>query len=81
MNEIPESLQERKMSPREYERTIANLRMNQSQAARWLGVSERTGRRYIAGEAEVPPSQVILLRLAAHTRLRPIVPGRRKRHY
>jgi len=55
----------RTMSPRDYDRTITALGLNQSSAARFLGVSQRTSARYISGEAEVPPAAVMLLRLMA----------------
>jgi len=50
----------RAMSPGEFERTAATL-----------GVSDRTSRRYVAGEAEVPAAAVKLLRLMLHLRLGP----------
>jgi len=57
------------ISPAEYERLLAALGLNQSSGARFLGVSDRTSRRYVAGEAEVPASSVKLLRLMLHLRL------------
>jgi hypothetical protein len=54
------------ISPAEYERLLAALGLNQSSGARFLGVSDRTSRRYVAGEAEVPASSVKLLRLMLH---------------
>jgi hypothetical protein len=59
------------ISPAEYERLLAALGLNQSSGARFLGVSDRTSRRYVAGEAEVPASSVKLLRLMLHLRLGP----------
>jgi DNA-binding transcriptional regulator YiaG len=59
------------ISPAEYERLLAALGLNQSSGARFLGVSDRTSRRYVAGEAEVPASAVKLLRLMLHLRLGP----------
>jgi hypothetical protein len=66
--------QERAMSPKAFERAIADLGLRQAQAGRWLGVSERTARRYISGEAEIPPAQVLLLRAALKYRIRPLYP-------
>ena len=59
------------ISPAEYERLLAALGLNQSSGARFLGVSDRTSRRYVAGEAEVPAAAVKLLRLMLHLRLGP----------
>jgi len=59
------------ISPAEYERLLAALGLNQSSGARFLGVSDRTSRRYVAGEAEVPVAAVKLLRLMLHLRLGP----------
>ena len=59
------------ISPAEYERLLAALGLNQSSGARFLGVSDRTSRRYVAGEAEVPAAAVKLLRLMLHMRLGP----------
>jgi hypothetical protein len=71
-------LQERTMSPRAYERAIAALGLSQAAAGRWLGVSERTSRRYVAGEATVPPAQVLLLRTFVDLQLTPRVPPWRR---
>ena len=59
------------ISPAEYERLLAALGLNQSSGARFLGVSDRTSRRYVAGEAEVPASAVKLLRLMLYLRFGP----------
>ena len=59
------------ISPAEYERLLAALGLNQSSGARFLGISDRTSRRYVAGEAEVPAAAVKLLRLMLHLRLGP----------
>jgi hypothetical protein len=73
MNET-DLMQERSMSPRGYARAIEQLGLSQAAAGRWLGVSERTSRRYVAGEAEIPPAQVLLLRTFAELGLTPRVP-------
>jgi len=64
----------RQMSPREYERTIATLGMTRVAAGRYLGVSERTARRYCSGDTDVPPPSVMLLRLLLELQIEPIVP-------
>jgi len=64
----------RQMSPREYERTIAALGMTRVAAGRYLGVSERTARRYCSGDRDVPPPIVMLLRLLVALNIDPIVP-------
>jgi predicted DNA-binding protein (UPF0251 family) len=68
----------RSMAPKEYERVMEQLGLNQAQAGRWLGVSERTSRRYVAGEAEIPAAQVLLLRAALSYRIDPVVPPWRR---
>ena len=58
------------MSPAQYRWYIKALGMSQAGAGRYLGVSERTSRRFSRGEAEVPTSMVLLLRCS--------IPPRRK---
>jgi hypothetical protein len=65
------------MSPREYERTLLALGLNQSSAARFFRYSARTSRRVIAGEAELPAATVMLMRLLVQLGLRPKVRSRR----
>ena len=72
---------QRAMSPRQYERAITALGLNQASAGRFLGVSERTSRRYVSGDAEIPASSVMLLRLMMHKDLTPVVPKWRPTQY
>ena len=65
---------ERMMSPAQYRWYIKALGMSQAGAGRYLGVSERTSRRFARGEAEVPVSMVLLLRALYHLDLDPVVP-------
>ena len=69
-----EWMQKRAMSPREFTRTIKRLGMTQAGAGRFLGVSERTARRYISGDAEMSVAEVLLLRACVEFNLEPIVP-------
>ena len=62
------------MSPAQYRWYIKALGMSQAGAGRYLGVSERTSRRFARGEAEVPVSMVLLLRALYHFDLDPVVP-------
>lgn len=65
---------ERIMTPLQYRRIIKLLSLTQAGAARFLGVSERTSRRYIEGTAVIPVSVALLLRsMIAHDET-PIVP-------
>ena len=64
----------RQMSPEQYSWTIRQLGMNKSQAARFLGVSLRTGQRYWDGIAAVPVATAMLLRLMLAHSIRPQVP-------
>ena len=69
------SWQEHRMcSPEEFLQLAWRLGLSQTTAGRFLGVSERTARRYVRGEAEVPPSQVLLLRAMLELKARPRVP-------
>lgn len=69
---------ERSMSPRAYERTIEALGLNQASAGRYLGVSARTSRRYVSGDAEVPAASVLLLRACLAYRVKLQVPELKK---
>jgi len=62
------------MSPAQYRWYIKALGMSQAGAGRYLGVSERTSRRFARGEAEVPVSMVLLLRALYQYGLDPVVP-------
>jgi hypothetical protein len=62
------------MSPEQYSWTIRQLGMNKSQAARFLGVSLRTGQRYWDGITPVPAAVAMLLRLMLAHGVRPAVP-------
>lgn len=64
----------RAMSPREYQRTLDALGINPGQAARFLGVSNRTSYRYRDGDAEIPTAHVLLLRAMVAGNFTPIVP-------
>ena len=68
----------RMMSPQEYLQTVWRLGLNQTDGGRFLGVSERTSRRYVRGEAEVPPAQVLLLRAMLEFKIKPQVPKNRQ---
>jgi len=60
------------MSPQQFRRALRQLRLSQVQAARRLGVNERTVRRWIAGDSRIPESVALLL----HTWLRARPRGR-----
>ena len=65
---------DRGMSAAQYRIIIGLLGMNVAQAARYLGISERTSHRYIRGEAVIPDAQAMLLRTLHHTGTKPLVP-------
>jgi hypothetical protein len=65
---------DRSMSPRGYERTILALGLNQSSAGRYLGVSARTSRRYLSGDAAIPAVTVLFLRSCLAHKVKPVVP-------
>jgi len=59
---VPKWLNERALSPKAYGRALTELGLNQSSAARLLGISSRSSRRYASGESNVPPVVALLLR-------------------
>jgi len=65
---------QRSIGPRQYRALIASLRMTQTGAGRYLGVSARTAARYASGDAEVPPPAVMLLRALEAYNIEPLVP-------
>ena len=66
----------RTMSPEHFAQAIRVLGLKPAQAARFLGVSDRTVRRQIRGEREIATSVVLLLNCLITHRTRPIVPRR-----
>lgn len=52
------------MTPEEYRAIIARLGLSQVAAGRFLGVDDRTSRRYAGGETLIPNPVAKLLRLA-----------------
>ena len=69
---------EREMSPREYKKIIAQLGMTQAASARFLGRSERTVHRYVAGEVSVHAAEVLLLRALVEHNVTPVVPHKER---
>jgi len=65
---------QRSMSPKAYERTIDALGLNQASAGRYLGVSARTSRRYVSGDAVIPAVTVLFLRSCIAHKVTPVVP-------
>lgn len=59
------------MTPKQYADAIEKLGLSQRGAARFLGVNERTSRRWIAGDAAVPEAVAKLLRLMIRLKIRP----------
>lgn len=72
--------QERRMlTPTEIQFMLSALGMSQAAAGRYLGRSARTIKRYLTGDASMPPAEVILLQLLVAAELRPLVPKRERR--
>ena len=69
----------RTMSPEHFAQAIRVLGLKPAQAARFLGVSDRTVRRQIRGEREIATATVLLLNCMITHRTRPIVPRKEKR--
>jgi len=69
---------DRSMSPKAYERAITRLGLNQASAGRYLGVSARTSRRYVSGDAAIPAVTVLFLRSCIAHKVTPAVPKLRR---
>jgi DNA-binding transcriptional regulator YiaG len=59
------------MTPKQYAEAIERLGLSQRGAGKFLGVDERTSRKWIAGDARIPESAAKLLRLMVHLKLKP----------
>lgn len=59
------------MTPKQYADAIERLSLSQRGAAKFLGVDERTSRKWIAGDARIPESAAKLLRLVMRLKLNP----------
>lgn len=59
------------MTPKQYAAIIESLGLSQVGAARFLGVDERTSRRWIAGEREIPETVSRFLTFIAAAKLTP----------
>jgi DNA-binding transcriptional regulator YiaG len=59
------------MTPKQYAAAIERLGLSQRGAAAFLGVDERTSRKWIAGDNRVPESVAMLLRLMIKLKLNP----------
>jgi DNA-binding transcriptional regulator YiaG len=68
----------RTATPGEFESLLHLLGLSQSACGRYLGVSGRTVRRYVAGERHIPEASVLLLRALVAHRVVPRVPKWRK---
>jgi len=70
---------ERDFTPLELSKAIDILQMRPAAAARFLGINDRTMRRYLRGQREIPTATVLLLNCMIAHRLRPVVPKRSTR--
>lgn len=59
------------MTPKQYADAIERLGLSQRGAGKFLGVDERTSRKWIAGDARIPESAAKLLRLMVRLKLKP----------
>ena len=62
---------ESSMTPKQYADAIDRLGLSQRAAGRFLGVEERTSRRWISGESAIPESAAKLLRLMIARKISP----------
>jgi hypothetical protein len=74
----PSTWQDRRsMSAAEYLAYTADLGLNTTRAAKWLGTSYRTALRYGQGQAVVPVPTVLLLRACVAKGITPKLPAKR----
>jgi len=66
---------DRQMTAKEYIQILKDLDMNVAQAARYLGVGERTSHRYKRAETPIPEAHVLLLRCLREFKVKPEVPA------
>lgn len=59
------------MTPKQYAAAIEALGLSQRAAGAFLGVDERTSRRWVLGESAIPESAAKLLRLMVRLKLSP----------
>jgi DNA-binding transcriptional regulator YiaG len=57
------------MTPTQYATAIEKLSLSQRGAGKFLGVDERTSRKWIAGDARIPEAVAKLLRLMIRLKL------------
>ena len=66
---------DRQMTAKEYIAILKDLDLNIAQAARYLGVGERTSHRYKRAETPIPEAHVLLLRALREFKVKPEVPA------
>ena len=73
MDEAADALDaaESDMTPKQYTDAIERLGLSQRSAAKFLGVDERTSRRWVAGDAAIPEAAAKLLRLMVRLKISP----------
>lgn len=59
------------MTPTQFADAIARLGLSQRGAGKFLGVDERTSRKWIAGDARIPKAVGKLLRIMMRLKLNP----------
>jgi DNA-binding transcriptional regulator YiaG len=59
------------MTPAQYAFAISRLGLSQRAAGKFLGVDERTSRKWIAGHSRIPEAVGKLLRLMVRLKLQP----------
>jgi hypothetical protein len=62
---------QRTITPARYAWLIERLNLNQSAAGRFLGISDRQSRRFIAGDIRIDPATAMLLEIMVAHNLSP----------
>ena len=65
---------DRTAGPGEFLLLQNQLGISQAALSRYLGVSDRTVRRYVNGDSLIPEAHVLLVRALLHFKVRPLVP-------
>jgi DNA-binding transcriptional regulator YiaG len=68
---ITQASRRRYMTPKQYAAAIEALGLSQRAAGAFLGVDERTSRRWVLGESAIPESAAKLLRLMVCLKIAP----------
>lgn len=70
---------QRRSTGKQFKRLLFDVGLNQTTAARYMGISDRGVRRMAAGKSKVPVSALLLFNLMWKHKEAPMVPPKKKR--